>query len=182
MVANEAIVSCPHLAQYNAHTMHSLARSLTQDVAQRPPVPPTLTNPVDFKRFFGITGWGFTKANELANGRIAMIGFAAALINQMRLGGYAGPGPLAQASDAVVWYFDTLVLIPPAATRQLQAVLLFSSVPNADCALPGHDGHAGLLRIGSLRVHLVGGVCHRSRVRTRPPWQRCGRGGHLLKT
>ncbi len=36
------------------------------------------------------------QANELFHGRLAMLGFAAALINQMRMGGLAGPGPLAQ--------------------------------------------------------------------------------------
>jgi hypothetical protein len=37
-----------------------------------------------------------TQANELLHGRLAMLGFAAAVINQLRLGGVYGPGPLAQ--------------------------------------------------------------------------------------
>jgi hypothetical protein len=41
---------------------------------------------------------GFTKANELFNGRMAMLGIAAALLNQMWIGGFDGPGPLAQVA------------------------------------------------------------------------------------
>jgi len=69
-----------------------------RDIAQRPEGPPTtwvnpITNP---GKFFGVTGWGFTKSNELFVGRMAMLGFAAALIQQVRLGGVTGPGPLGQ--------------------------------------------------------------------------------------
>lgn len=54
-------------------------------------------NPItDYKRFFGVTNWGFTKANELFHGRLAMLGFAGVLWRQFTLGGYTGPGPLAQ--------------------------------------------------------------------------------------
>jgi hypothetical protein len=35
---------------------------------------------------------------ELFNGRIAMLGFAAAVIGQFQMGGYDGPGPVAQVS------------------------------------------------------------------------------------
>lgn len=49
----------------------------------------SLTNP---KKFFGITGFGFTKENELFVGRVAQLGFAAALIGEA----VTGVGPLAQ--------------------------------------------------------------------------------------
>jgi hypothetical protein len=38
---------------------------------------------------------------ELFNGRIAMLGFAAAVIGQFQMGGYAGPGPVAQVGLGV---------------------------------------------------------------------------------
>jgi photosystem II 22kDa protein len=44
------------------------------------------------KKFFGITGFGFTKANELFVGRMAQLGFAAALIGEI----ITGKGPLGQ--------------------------------------------------------------------------------------
>lgn len=44
------------------------------------------------KKFFGITQFGFTKANELFVGRMAQLGFAASLIGEV----YTGKGPLAQ--------------------------------------------------------------------------------------
>lgn len=44
------------------------------------------------KEFFGITGFGFSKENELFVGRLAMIGFAASLIGEA----VTGAGPLAQ--------------------------------------------------------------------------------------
>jgi len=49
----------------------------------------SLLNP---KEFFGITDFGFTKANELFVGRVAQLGFAAALIGEV----VTGQGPLAQ--------------------------------------------------------------------------------------
>lgn len=49
----------------------------------------SLTDP---KKFFGITGFGFTKENELFVGRVAQLGFAAALIGEA----VTGVGPLAQ--------------------------------------------------------------------------------------
>jgi hypothetical protein len=36
------------------------------------------------------------QANEVFNGRLAMLGFLAAVLQQLRLGGYSGPGPIAQ--------------------------------------------------------------------------------------
>lgn len=59
-----------------------------RDVAKRDPRPVVLSP----------TDWGFTKANELLHGRIAMLGFLGVLLNQLRLGGYTGPGPLAQVA------------------------------------------------------------------------------------
>ncbi|KAL6759303.1 hypothetical protein V8C86DRAFT_3133504 [Haematococcus lacustris] len=69
-----------------------------QDIMRRPAGPPQDdVSPVDYKRWLGITGLGhFTKANELFNGRMAMLGFLFAIWNQMGIGGLAGPGPVAQ--------------------------------------------------------------------------------------
>jgi len=50
-------------------------------------------------QLFAVSGWGFTKANELFNGRMAMLGFAAALIGQVLQGGLHGPGPLGQVAN-----------------------------------------------------------------------------------
>lgn len=44
------------------------------------------------KEFFGISDFGFTKANELFVGRVAQLGFAASLIGEV----VTGKGPLAQ--------------------------------------------------------------------------------------
>jgi hypothetical protein len=38
---------------------------------------------LDPRRFFGVTSLGFTKANELFVGRMAQLGFAAALIGEV---------------------------------------------------------------------------------------------------
>ncbi|KAL6764629.1 hypothetical protein V8C86DRAFT_3128843 [Haematococcus lacustris] len=93
-----------------------------KDVAKRPAGPPTASvSPLDFKRFLGISNFGgFTKANEVFNGRrvswppatlpvmlpgpascgdkLAMLGFAAAVFQQLRMGGYSGPGIIAQVA------------------------------------------------------------------------------------
>jgi len=69
-----------------------------RDVAKRPQGPPTQwpTNP---GAYLGIAEVGaFSKANELFNGRLAMLGFAAAVIQQLRMGGLYGPGPIAQVA------------------------------------------------------------------------------------
>jgi hypothetical protein len=47
---------------------------------------------LDPKRFFGTSGFGFTKENELFVGRVAQLGFAASLIGET----ITGKGPLAQ--------------------------------------------------------------------------------------
>jgi len=47
---------------------------------------------LDYKRFFGINGFGFTKANELFVGRMAQLGFAISLIGEA----LTGKGILAQ--------------------------------------------------------------------------------------
>jgi len=49
-------------------------------------------------QLLGIRGWGFSKANELFVGRVAMLGFAFAILGQLWLGGLQGPGPLAQVA------------------------------------------------------------------------------------
>lgn len=69
---------------------------LTQDVRRRPPGPPhTPVNPVkEPKKFFGISEFGFTKPNELFNGRLAMLGFVAACIGEI----VTGYGPLGQVA------------------------------------------------------------------------------------
>jgi len=66
-----------------------------QDVSRRPLGPPfSWVNPLTHtKLFLGIDSWGFTKKNEVFNGRVAMLGFFAALSQEMNLGGV---GPLAQ--------------------------------------------------------------------------------------
>mmetsp|Transcript_5092 Transcript_5092/g.14631 ORF Transcript_5092/g.14631 Transcript_5092/m.14631 type:complete len:254 (-) Transcript_5092:78-839(-) len=47
---------------------------------------------LDYKRFFGISGFGFTKENELFVGRVAQLGFAISLIGEA----LTGKGILAQ--------------------------------------------------------------------------------------
>jgi photosystem II protein len=47
---------------------------------------------LDYKRFFGVSGFGFTKANELFVGRMAQLGFAISLIGET----LTGKGILAQ--------------------------------------------------------------------------------------
>jgi len=65
------------------------------DVGQRPLGPPfNIVNPANWKQFFGVSGFGFTKANELFNARLAMLGFVAAIVNELRFG--VGTGPVTQ--------------------------------------------------------------------------------------
>jgi len=90
------------LIAYNGLTAVSpasptLSEENQQDVAKRPKGPNDEV-PNSPQMFLGIRGWGFNKANELFVGRTAMIGFAAALLGQMWLGGLQGPGPLAQVA------------------------------------------------------------------------------------
>jgi len=59
------------------------------------------------KKFFGISGFGFTKANELFVGRVAQLGFAFSLIGEA----ITGKGPLAQ--------FDIETGLPLADTEPL---------------------------------------------------------------
>jgi photosystem II protein len=47
---------------------------------------------LDYKRFFGVKGFGFTKENELFTGRVAQLGFAISLIGEA----LTGKGILAQ--------------------------------------------------------------------------------------
>lgn len=68
-----------------------------KDVAKRPEGPPNkLVSPFDVKNFLGISGWGWTKRNELFNGRLAMLGFWAAFNNELA----TGKGPLGQVATA----------------------------------------------------------------------------------
>jgi hypothetical protein len=75
-----------------------------QDVAKRPdgPTQTAMTPASNPFKFLGITGLGFTKRNELFTGRLAMLGFAAALLQQLRIGGLNGPGPLGQ----IAYFFN----------------------------------------------------------------------------
>eukprot|EP00879_Flechtneria_rotunda_P023443 GHRR01024796.1.p1 GENE.GHRR01024796.1~~GHRR01024796.1.p1 ORF type:complete len:272 (+),score=62.74 GHRR01024796.1:646-1461(+) len=54
---------------------------------------PTITI-FDIKRFFGVTNWGFTAQNELFAGRMAQLGFVAAILGELA----TGLGPLGQLS------------------------------------------------------------------------------------
>jgi photosystem II protein len=66
-----------------------------RDIKKRPRGPtndPTMY-PGEPKKFLGITNFGFTKKNELFVGRVAMLGFAFAIIGEKLTG---GKGPLAQ--------------------------------------------------------------------------------------
>jgi len=67
-----------------------------RDEDKRPMNPGMLTDKQSIKDTLGVDGFGFTKKNEVFQGRLAMLGFAAAIINQLRLGGLTGPGVLAQ--------------------------------------------------------------------------------------
>jgi photosystem II protein len=75
----------------------TFSRENQEDVARRRPGPPN-DQFQGIGQLLGISGWGFSKANEVFNGRMAMIGFAAAILQQLRLGGLYGPGPLAQVA------------------------------------------------------------------------------------
>eukprot|EP01023_Acetabularia_acetabulum_P026040 TRINITY_DN247_c1_g1_i1.p1 TRINITY_DN247_c1_g1~~TRINITY_DN247_c1_g1_i1.p1 ORF type:complete len:239 (-),score=50.36 TRINITY_DN247_c1_g1_i1:334-1050(-) len=64
------------------------------------------------QKFFGISGFGFTKANELFVGRVAQLGFAFSLIGEA----ITGKGPLAQ--------FDIETGLPLADTEPLLLVFI----------------------------------------------------------
>jgi hypothetical protein len=53
------------------------------------------------------------QANELFNGRMAMLGFAAAIIQQLRMGGVNGPGTIAQVAEFLNMSPDQLYLATP---------------------------------------------------------------------
>jgi len=75
-------------------------RENQEDVRKRPEGPTqTSVSPTQVKKFLGISGWGFSKKNELFVGRMAMLGFAAALLQQVRMGGWDGPGYIAQVAS-----------------------------------------------------------------------------------
>jgi len=84
-----------------------------RDVAKRPQGPPNQT-PSNIGGWFGIAELGaFSKANELFNGRAAMIGFALAIIQQLRMGGVNGPGTIAQVADFLNVAPEQLYLATP---------------------------------------------------------------------
>jgi hypothetical protein len=53
------------------------------------------------------------QANELFNGRAAMLGFLAAIVQQLRMGGVNGPGTIAQVADFLHMSPDQLYLATP---------------------------------------------------------------------
>ncbi|GLC37431.1 hypothetical protein PLESTM_000584000, partial [Pleodorina starrii] len=58
-----------------------------RDVARRPTGPPSvLVNPFNIGKLLGVSGWGFTKRNELFHARLAMLGFAAAVVGELKTG------------------------------------------------------------------------------------------------
>jgi hypothetical protein len=59
-----------------------------QDIYKRPtgPVQEGMDPVSQPMRWLGISGWGFTKANELFHGRLAMLGFALVVIAELRRG------------------------------------------------------------------------------------------------
>ncbi|GIL77118.1 hypothetical protein Vretifemale_6666 [Volvox reticuliferus] len=58
-----------------------------RDVARRPTGPPSvLVNPFNLGKLLGVSGWGFTKRNELFHARLAMLGFAAAVVGELKTG------------------------------------------------------------------------------------------------
>ena len=70
-------------------------------------------NPVfEWRRFFGVRGFGFTKQNELFIGRVAQLGFAISLIGE----GITGQGILAQ--------FDFETGLPLSETEPLLIVFI----------------------------------------------------------
>jgi len=83
------------------------------DVAKRPAGPPT-GQPRNALGWFGISEFGaFSKSNELFNGRLCMLGFLAAVVQQFRMGGLYGPGPIAQVADFLGTTPDALYLATP---------------------------------------------------------------------
>jgi len=91
-----------------------------QDVQKRVPGPTQgAADATEPKSFLGISGIGFTKRNELFNGRASMVGFFAAIVGQFLQGGLYGPGPLGQVAnylsipitDEYYSIFPTLALV-----------------------------------------------------------------------
>lgn len=68
---------------------------------------------LDYKRFFGVSGFGFTKENELFVGRMAQLGFAISLIGET----LTGKGILAQ--------FDVETGLPLTETEPLLIFFIF---------------------------------------------------------
>jgi photosystem II protein len=60
------------------------------------------------KQFFGVTDWGFTPQNELFAGRLAQLGFAAAVLGEVA----TGLGPLGQLA-AGGWVVVVVLLLLP---------------------------------------------------------------------
>lgn len=85
----------------------TFSESNQQDVRKRPSggvQKPSKVDPIQQpKKFLGISDFGFTKANELFVGRVAMIGFAASLVGEYFQG---GKGPLGQLGIPMPLYAD----------------------------------------------------------------------------
>ncbi|KAG2440032.1 hypothetical protein HXX76_004149 [Chlamydomonas incerta] len=99
-----------------------------RDVAKRPPGPPNAI-PAKLGDWLGISGWGFTKRNELFHGRLAMMGFLFAFINELKTGrGALGQvaGYLGIIPDAA-WYSACLNGFVVFSALMLGASILFPS-------------------------------------------------------
>ncbi|PNW84502.1 hypothetical protein CHLRE_03g146147v5 [Chlamydomonas reinhardtii] len=99
-----------------------------RDVARRPRGPPS-DLPAKVGDWLGISGWGFTKRNEVFHGRLAMMGFLFAFINEMKTGrGALGQvaGYLGIIPDAA-WYSACLNGFIVFSALMLGASILFPS-------------------------------------------------------
>jgi len=109
LVLHNAITS---LAPWSA----TFSEENQRDVSKRPAGPPTRlpANPENPGAYLGVAELGaFSKANELFTGRVAMLGFAAAVIGQFQMGGLLGPGPVAQIANYLNTSPDNLYLATP---------------------------------------------------------------------
>ena len=83
-----------HYRSLTASPPPSPCPPLSQDIQKRPagPVQEGMDPVTTPQQYLGISGWGFTKANELFNGRVAMMGFALAVVGELS----QHRGPIAQ--------------------------------------------------------------------------------------
>lgn len=92
------------LIGYNAFggLLPSLSAENKADAAKRPPGPTNAPNQQNnIFDFFGIDSWGFTKKNEVFNGRIAMMGIFFAVVQEYVMGGVGPLGQLARYINVV---------------------------------------------------------------------------------